>query len=73
MVTSVVLGLVASRVILMCTWRLSTMVRRETVFSHAAFRYVEIMTSAFGRCVLDPRCADASVWRTRVPVDAAPA
>jgi hypothetical protein len=36
----VVLGLV------LCVWRLATMVRRGTVFSHAAFRYVDIIIGA---------------------------
>lgn len=36
-----VLGMVAAQVALVCVWRLVTMVRRGTVFSHAAFRYVD--------------------------------
>ncbi|MEI5522948.1 DUF2975 domain-containing protein [Streptomyces brasiliscabiei] len=36
----VVLGVVTVQVVLFCVWRLVTMVRRDTVFSHAAFRYV---------------------------------
>ena len=36
-----VLGLLAVQVALVCVWRLVTMVRRGTVFSHAAFRYVD--------------------------------
>ena len=36
-----ILGLVAVQVALVCVWRLVTMVRRGTVFSHAAFRYVD--------------------------------
>ncbi|MFF6783597.1 DUF2975 domain-containing protein [Streptomyces sp. NPDC012510] len=36
----VVLGMVTVQVVLGCVWRLVTMVRRDTVFSHAAFRYV---------------------------------
>ncbi|RKE17016.1 DUF2975 domain-containing protein [Streptomyces sp. TLI_171] len=35
-----VLGLGTAQVALVCVWRLVTMVRRGTVFSHAAFRYV---------------------------------
>jgi hypothetical protein len=42
-----VLGVVAIQVILVCVWRLVTMVRRGTVFSHAAFRYVDIVIGAF--------------------------
>ncbi|MGW2304883.1 DUF2975 domain-containing protein [Streptomyces sp. NPDC001809] len=37
----VVLGMVAAQVALVCVWRLVAMVRRGTVFSHAAFRYVD--------------------------------
>ncbi|NNN31438.1 DUF2975 domain-containing protein [Streptomyces sp. S3(2020)] len=36
-----VLGMVSAQVALICVWRLVTMVRRGTVFSHAAFRYVD--------------------------------
>jgi hypothetical protein len=41
-----VLGVVAVQVVLVCVWRLVTMVRRGTVFSHAAFRYVHIVIGA---------------------------
>ncbi|MBD9736191.1 DUF2975 domain-containing protein [Streptomyces sp. H28] len=43
----VVLGVAAAQVVLVCVWRLVTMVRRGTVFSHAAFRYVHIVIGAF--------------------------
>jgi len=36
-----ILGLVSVQVALVCIWRLVTMVRSGTVFSHAAFRYVD--------------------------------
>ena len=36
-----ILGMVSVQVALFCIWRLVTMVRRGTVFSHAAFRYVD--------------------------------
>ncbi|MFE0702435.1 DUF2975 domain-containing protein [Streptomyces sp. NPDC058872] len=36
-----ILGMGAAQVALVCVWRLVTMVRRGTVFSHAAFRYVD--------------------------------
>ncbi|MEO3812437.1 DUF2975 domain-containing protein [Sphaerisporangium sp. B11E5] len=42
-----VLGVVTAQVVLVCVWRLVTMVRRGTVFSHAAFRYVHIVVGAF--------------------------
>ena len=35
------LGMVSVQVALVCVWRLVAMVRRGTVFSHAAFRYVD--------------------------------
>ena len=41
-----ILGLVTVQVALVCVWRLVTMVRRGTVFSHAAFRYVDIVIGA---------------------------
>src|SRR6478735_5396028 len=40
------LGLVTVQIALVCVWRLVTMVRRGTVFSHAAFRYVDVMIGA---------------------------
>ncbi|WP_369070596.1 DUF2975 domain-containing protein [Kineococcus terrestris] len=42
----VVLGIVAVQVCAVCVWRLLTMVRRGTVFSHAAFRWVDVITGA---------------------------
>jgi hypothetical protein len=41
-----ILGMVSVEVALVCIWRLVTMVRRGTVFSHAAFRYVDIVIGA---------------------------
>jgi hypothetical protein len=41
-----ILGLAAVQVAVVCVWRLMTMVRRGTVFSHAAFRYVDILIGA---------------------------
>jgi hypothetical protein len=43
----VVLGLVTVEVVLGCVWRLVTMVRRGTVFSEAAFRFVHLVIGAF--------------------------
>ncbi|MGH3309992.1 MAG: DUF2975 domain-containing protein [Streptomyces sp.] len=40
------LGVVTVQVVLVCVWRLVTMVRRGTVFSHAAFRYVHVVIGA---------------------------
>lgn len=42
----VVLGIAAVQVCAVCVWRLLTMVRRGTVFSHAAFRYVDVVIGA---------------------------
>ncbi|GAA2787803.1 DUF2975 domain-containing protein [Kitasatospora paracochleata] len=36
-----IVGLASAQVALVCVWRLVAMVRRGTVFSHAAFRYVD--------------------------------
>ncbi|MFJ4539825.1 DUF2975 domain-containing protein [Streptomyces tibetensis] len=38
-----ILGLAAAQAALVCVWRLVTMVRRRTVFSRAAFRYVDVV------------------------------
>ncbi|MEV0096863.1 DUF2975 domain-containing protein [Streptomyces sp. NPDC050738] len=40
------LGMVSAQTALVCVWRLVAMVRRGTVFSHAAFRYVDIVIGA---------------------------
>ena len=45
-VVIVVLGIVTIQVTMVCVWRLLTMVRRGTVFSHAAFRYVDVVIGA---------------------------
>lgn len=42
----VVLGIIAFQIALVCVWFLVTMVRRGTVFSPAAFRYVDVITGA---------------------------
>lgn len=41
-----ILGMVTVQVALVCVWRLVTMVRRGTVFSPAAFRYVDVVIGA---------------------------
>jgi hypothetical protein len=43
----IVLGILTAQVVLVCVWRLVTMVRRGTVFSHAAFRFVDVVIGAF--------------------------
>lgn len=48
----VVLGIVAAQVVVVCVWRLVTMVRRGTVFSHAAFRYVDFVIGAIAAAAL---------------------
>jgi hypothetical protein len=45
-VVIVILGIATMQVTAVCVWRLLTMVRRGTVFSHAAFRYVDIVIGA---------------------------
>ena len=41
-----ILGMVSVQVAVVCVGRLVSMVRRGTVFSHAAFRYVDIVIGA---------------------------
>jgi hypothetical protein len=41
-----ILGIGTVQAIGVCVWRLVTMVRRGTVFSHAAFRYVDVIIGA---------------------------
>jgi hypothetical protein len=42
----VVLGIACVQVTAVCVWRLLTMVRKGTVFSHDAFRYVDVIFGA---------------------------
>jgi hypothetical protein len=57
-----ILGMVTVQVAVVCVWRLVTMVRRGTVFSHAAFRYVDI--------VIGTIVAAALVWFTVTAINA---
>ncbi|MGW6735815.1 DUF2975 domain-containing protein [Streptomyces sp. NPDC055013] len=52
LLTLVFLGVLAGQVIVVCVWRLVTMVRRGTVFSHGAFRYVHIVIGAIAAASL---------------------
>ncbi len=47
-----ILGMLSVQVIVVCVWRLVTMVRRGTVFSHAAFRYVDGVIGAIAAAAL---------------------
>jgi hypothetical protein len=47
-----ILGMVAVQVTGVCVWRLVTMARRGTVFSDAAFRYVDIVIGAITAAAL---------------------
>ena len=47
-VVVVFLGVMTMQVTGACIWRLLTMVRRGTVFSHASFRYVDTVIAAIG-------------------------
>ena len=47
-----ILGMLSVEVALVCVWRLVTMVRRGTVFSHAAFRYVDVVIGAITAAAL---------------------
>lgn len=40
------LGIVTVQITMVCVWRLLTLVRQGTVFSQAAFRYVDVVTGA---------------------------
>ncbi|GEP34706.1 transporter [Nocardioides szechwanensis] len=48
----VLLGILTVQVAMVCVWRLLTMVRRGTVFSHGAFRYVDIVFGAIAAASL---------------------
>jgi len=48
----VVLIILTVQVTLVCVWRLVTMVRRGTLFSTAAFRYVDVMIGAAAAAAL---------------------
>ena len=52
LVVIVFLGIVTMQVSAVCVWRLLTMVRRGTVFSPAAFRYVDIVFGALAAASL---------------------
>ena len=52
LVVIVFLGIVTMQVSAVCVWRLLTMVRRGTVFSPAAFRYVDIIFGALAAASL---------------------
>ena len=45
-VVILLLGIVVAQVVMVCVWRLLTRVRRGTVFSQDAFRYVDIVVGA---------------------------
>jgi hypothetical protein len=57
-----ILGIGTAQVALACLWRLVTMVRRGTVFSHAAFRFVDVIIGAI--------VAAALVWFAVTAVNA---
>lgn len=57
-----VLGMVTAQVAVVCVWRLVTMVRRGTVFSHAAFRYVDTVIGSI--------VAAALLWFTVTGINA---
>lgn len=46
LVTIAVLGILTMQVFAVCVWRLLTLVRRGSVFSDAAFRYVDVVIGA---------------------------
>jgi Protein of unknown function (DUF2975) len=48
----IILGILTVQVTVVCIWRLLTMVRRGTVFSPSAFRYVDVVIGALGAASL---------------------
>lgn len=42
----ILLGIVLTQIVMICVWRLLTMVRAGTVFSSGAFRYVDVIIAA---------------------------
>jgi hypothetical protein len=52
LLTIIVLGIVTTQVVMLCLWRLLTMVRTGTVFSDAAFRFVDIMIGSIACAAL---------------------
>ena len=52
LIVLIVLGIVTVQVTMVCVWRLLTMVRRGTVFSPAAFRYVDVVIGAIAAASL---------------------
>ena len=46
LVVIIVLGIVTLQVSAVCIWQLLSLVRRGSVFSHAAFRYVDVIFAA---------------------------
>ena len=60
-----VLGIVTIQVTAVCVWRLVTMVRRGTVFSHAAFRYVDVVIGAVAAASPSPSDSASSSHRAR--------
>jgi hypothetical protein len=57
-----IVGMVSVQVALVCVLQLVTMVRRGTVFSHAAFRYVDVVIGAIVSAAL--------VWFTVTAINA---
>lgn len=47
-----VLGVLTVQVTMVCTWRLATMARRGTVFSRAAFRWIDVVVGAIATASL---------------------
>ena len=52
LIVVVLLGIVTVQVSMVCVWRLLSMVRKGTVFSRGAFRYVDIVIGAVGAAAL---------------------
>lgn len=51
-VAFLLLGILAVQICAVCVWKLLTMVRVGTVFTHAAFRYVDVIVGTIGAASL---------------------
>lgn len=57
-----ILGIVTVQITLVCVWRLLSMARRGTVFSHAAFKYVDIVIGAIAASAVLILAADVTMF-----------
>lgn len=67
-----IVGVLSAQVVLVCVWKLATMVRRGTVISTAAFRFVDVIMGAFVAAAVLVLCLAVLMasMNHRVPEDA---